>query len=62
MINNDEELTLLVSRLRNSNMLLEKLNNSVRGPLYSIMALARITLEENLTPDQTSDNLAMIER
>ena len=62
MINNDEELTLLVSRLRNSDMLLEKLNNSVRGPLYSIMELARITLEENLTPDQTSDNLAMIER
>ena len=62
MINMGEEITLLRSKLSQSDMLLQKLNNSVRGPLYSVMELARIALNDNLSPDQTADYLAMIER
>jgi CheY-like chemotaxis protein len=62
MVNMGEEITLLRSKLSQSDMLLQKLNNSVRGPLYSVMELARIALNDNLSPDQTADYLAMIER
>jgi CheY-like chemotaxis protein len=62
MVNNTDEITLLRTRLNQSDMLLVKLSNSVRGPLYSVMELARIALKEGLPPGQTADCLAMIER
>ncbi len=62
MISNEEEITLLRSKLIQSDKLLVKQSNSVRGSLYSIIELARIAHNEKLSPDQMADYLEKIER
>ena len=61
MVNNREDITVLNARLTQSDKLLINLSNSIRGPLYSIMELARIALGDSSSSNQTSDYLALIE-
>ncbi len=61
MVNNREDITFLNARLTQSDKLLINLCNSIRGPLYSIMELARIALGDSSSSNQTSDYLALIE-
>lgn len=58
----DEEIAKIMLRLQRSDDMLEKLSNVVRGPLYSIMELARIARKENMSADQASDYLRIIEK
>lgn len=61
MGNTDKEIAKIKLQLERSEMMLEKLSSAVRGPLYSIMELARIARSEKFPTAQTNDYLRTIE-